>query len=306
MVKRWARYGHDRLYVQTSEGASLGYLDNRTGTCVVSDENSRAAFHAAIAAHLGAGGAGETSGPPAVPAQRAVRGKLPRVSGQPADVGAVTTPPTRAAPTWTDLSINPAGAAAREQAVALKQAAPVRTFFSRALGIKTDERNWRIGADAEEAVAARLTKLDDRWRVLHAVPVGKRGSDIDHVVIGPGGVFTVNTKHHPDATIWVGGNTLLVNGQRVQYMRNSRFEARRTAKLLAAALGGTAVPVVGVIVVVGARNGFTVKSQPPEGDVHVVTRRVVTRWLTKQPVRLDDVEVARIYAVARRSDTWRY
>ncbi|MDP9431276.1 MAG: NERD domain-containing protein [Actinomycetota bacterium] len=51
--------------------------------------------------------------------------------------------------------------------------------------MKTDERAWRIGADGEKAVAARLAELGDRWRVLHAVPVGERGSDIDHVVIGP-------------------------------------------------------------------------------------------------------------------------
>jgi hypothetical protein len=39
--------------------------------------------------------------------------------------------------------------------------------------------------------------------VLHAVPVGDRGSDIDHVVIGHGGVYTVNTKTHliPNVTI---------------------------------------------------------------------------------------------------------
>lgn len=167
--------------------------------------------------------------------------------------------------------------------------------------MKTDERAWRIGADGEEAVAARLARLGDRWKVLHAVPVGYRGSDIDHVVIGPAGVFTVNAKHHPDATVWVGGDTFMVNGQCVPYVRNSRHEARRTAKLLAAAGAGT-VDVTGLIAVMGALGGFTVKAQPD--GVVVTTRKEVGKWLARQPETLTDEQVAALYEVARRSDTW--
>jgi len=167
--------------------------------------------------------------------------------------------------------------------MALQRAAPVKTFFVRALGVKTDERAWRIGADAEKEVAARLRKLGDRWKVLHAVPVGENGSDIDHVVVGRGGVFTINTKHHPDGSIWVGGNTFMVDGHRVPYVRNNRFEARRTAKFLTNGLGGLPVIATGVIAVMGARKGFTLKSQPPDGDVVVITRREVAKWLAERP-----------------------
>jgi len=73
--------------------------------------------------------------------------------------------------------------------------------------------------------------LSDRWKVLHAIPVGENGSDID-VVIGPGGPFTINTKHHPNSAVYVGGNTFMVDGQLVPYVRNSRFEAHRTSSSL--------------------------------------------------------------------------
>lgn len=108
------------------------------------------------------------------------------------------------------------------------------------LGVRTDERAWRIGADGEEKVAAQLAELskkDPRWRALHAIPVGHRGSDIDHPFIGPGGIFTVNAKNHPGAKIWVGGNTFMVNGHRQPYIRNARYEADRAAKLLTAVCG---------------------------------------------------------------------
>jgi hypothetical protein len=101
--------------------------------------------------------------------------------------------------------------------------------------VHTNERAWRLGAAGEIRVGVQLDKLtrrDPRWHTLHSVPVGTRGSDIDHVVIGPGGVFTINTKHHPGAEIWVGGDTVLVNGVRQAYVRNSRHEAERAGRLL--------------------------------------------------------------------------
>lgn len=338
VVKPWARYGHDRLYVQTADGTRLGYLDNKTGATVLDDEAHREAFDAALAAHRGDAAATSpapqpvpvaTSTPPAIPAQPrpAEPGSPATVEPVPAPV-ATRVPPAAAAapppvapppavedpqpvvetptePEWTDLAATRAGAAAREQALALKQAAPVKTFLARALGVKTDERAWRIGADAEEEVAARLRNLGERWKILHAVPVGENGSDIDHVVIGPGGVFTINTKHHPDAAIWVGGNTVMVDGHRVPYVRNSRFEAQRTARMLTAALGGVPVFITGVIAVMGARKGFTIKSQPDDGAVVVMTRREVAKWLAKRPEVLSSQQVEAIYSVARRSDTWK-
>jgi hypothetical protein len=191
---------------------------------------------------------------------------------------------------------------AREQAVALRTAAPMRTLLGRVLGAKTDERAWRIGADGEESIGKQLAKLGDRWKSLHAVPVGDRGSDIDHVVIGPTGVYTINTKHHPNAKIWVGGNTLMVNGQRQPYVRNSRFEAERAAKFLTAAAHET-VAVMAVIAFVNPSD-FTVKKQP-DGDVHVLTRMKLRPWLQSRPYVLSERQVDALYAVARLPDSWR-
>ena len=320
VVRRWARYGHDRLYVQTADGTRLGYWDCKTDLAVVEPGTDRGAFDLALArwrtnAPRGPeavrGGAVPEQGtrPEASPAARTA----PSVPCEP--VTASVPVPTPAAPTpavpgpdgfdpTADLAARRPGAAAREQAVALRRAAPVRTFFARALGVKTDERSWRIGADGEEAVAARLARLGERWKVLHAVLVGDKGSDIDHVVVGPGGVFTVNAKHHPDATIWVGGNTFTVNGTRVPYVRNSRHEATRAARLLAAA-GAPDVQVTGLIAVMGARGGWTMKAQPADGQVVVLRRKDLDGWLAARPHVLNDEQVERVFEVARRAGTWR-
>jgi hypothetical protein len=167
------------------------------------------------------------------------------------------------------------------------------------LGVHTDERAWRIGADGEEEVGRRLAKLGGGWHVLHAVPVGEKGSDIDHVVIGPPGVFTLNTKNHPGKNIWVAERCFMVSGHKTDYLRNSTFEARRATKLLSTACG-FAVPVEPVIVVMAEK--LTIKARPV--GVHVVGRRAIIKWLKSRPSTLTPEGIAEIYQQARSAAIW--
>jgi hypothetical protein len=173
---------------------------------------------------------------------------------------------------WADLAMNAPGQSARRQALAAREAAPIKTVLARILRVDTDERAWRVGADGEEEVARRLRKLGDGWHVLHAVPVGTNGSDIDHVVIGPGGVFTLNTKNRRGKKVWTAEKALFVNGQRTDYLRNSRHEAERAARLLSSAAGAS-VHVEPVIVVISEK--LTIKHKPD--GVHVVSRRATSK-----------------------------
>jgi len=69
----------------------------------------------------------------------------------------------------------------------------------------------------------------------------------------------------------------MVNGQRVPYIRNSRHEARGAARMLTEHTGFP-VDTTGVIAVMGAHKGFTIKKQPEAGAVVVIQRK------TNQPV----------------------
>lgn len=342
MIRRWARRGHDRLYAATPGGSDLGYLDVVTGQYHCDDLSNLPLLRAAIADHFesqlqpeerpvsvvapaaartAVPGAQPGAQPEAAPATMTAAAPVPApaFAAGPASVvppaatgsaqpGPVATPPglsvTPPGPTWHDLAEVRAGAAARERAIAEREAqGTLRHVLARLLGAKTDERAWRIGADGEEVVAGQLAALGAQWKILHSVRVGERGADIDHVVIGPGGVFTVNSKHHPRAAVWVGGDTFMVDGHRVPYVRNSRHEAKRASRLLAQQVGFP-VPVAGLIAVVGANRGFTIKSQPADGAVTVVPYRGIKRFFRNRPQRLSLREIDAIHEVARRSTTW--
>lgn len=181
---------------------------------------------------------------------------------------------------------------------------PVRAVLGRVLDANTDERAWRIGADGEELVAEQLAKVarkDPRWQFLHAIPVGRRGSDIDHLAIGPGGVFTLNAKHHPGARIWAGGTTFMINGKRQPYIRNSLYESGRASRLLSAALGAH-LPVWSVIVPVNCRD---ISLKALTVGVSVIPRMRLVRWMRRMPEVLTLEQIDTIFAVARRRDSWR-
>jgi Nuclease-related domain len=280
-VNRWRRWGKDRLYVTTADGeTTVGWWDLLTEEGHPETPEQMLALEAAVQAWKGENSSAQS---PAIVAPEPEPQPVPRP--------------------WIDLATNRPGAEAREQAMAAREAAPVKTLLARALGVHTDERAWRIGADGEEKVAAQLAKVakkDARWRFLHAIPVGDRGSDIDHLVIGPGGVFTVNAKHRPGAKIWVSGDTFTVNGHRQPYIRNSRQEADRAAKLLTEACGFP-VYVEGLIVAVNA-DDVTVKKQPT--GVQVLPRMHVAQWLLRHGDVLTGDALDVIFEAARRSTTW--
>jgi hypothetical protein len=288
VLNRWKRYGHDRVYAETAGGTRLGYLDMKTNALHPEAPDDLPLLTAAVAGYMNAQAANATQ-------------------GNSADMHPKPEPiyiPRHEAVDWEDLGGTAPGAAARGQALAHRDAAPVRTALARLLRVHNDERAWRIGADGEQAVATELAKLGPDWQTIHAVPVGENGADIDHVVIGPAGVFTVNAKHHPDANVWVGGNTFIVNGSRTNYIRNSRHEAARAARLLTAQIGRL-LDVTALVAVVGAHRGRTIKEQPRDGKVVVVARNQIARYLADRPAVLGANQIEAIRTFACRSTTWR-
>ena len=187
------------------------------------------------------------------------------------------------------------------------------------------DRSWRVGADGEAAVAALLAQLTEvswwhrlrgrrpEWRVLHGVPLGDgRGNergDIDHVLVGPPGVVTLNTKHHRAGRLDLYGEQLVVNGRLSDYVPKARREAERTAALLsaAAAASETVGPELAarlrvrpMIVVVGAR--LLVREGAP--GVTVVMPDRLLAALRAFPPALSPAEVDAVYELARWSGTW--
>ncbi|MFN8167430.1 MAG: nuclease-related domain-containing protein [Candidatus Nanopelagicales bacterium] len=301
---RWTRYGKDRLYVMQPDGIQVGWVDLSTGERHLVADALRRDFEAALSAY------GD------VPAQLvpACTDDEPRVdlrgAGSP---GAAAGPPPGPAATepdgdaWVDLAANRPGAGARARArrdLARREGSRVGGWVARALDLRTDERGWRTGAAGEEGVGAALDRLERHgWHVLHAVPLGTRGTLIDHLLVGPGGVLTVATRCDAGRRVRVEGVTVTVNGQRVPCVGAARHEAARAAALLGAALGRPVAVAPVLVLLTGTAEPQVEVVRPPD-DVVVLDRTEVPGVLRRRTEALGPDEVEEIYAVARRSTTW--
>ena len=219
-VVRWRRYGKDRLYVNGPAGERYGWGDVDTGVIDVSDDRYRDLVEALLREHPAWRHQEDATLPTDPQAPSA-----PLLGGSAVDDSCSVVSPGTVERPWVDLALNRPGEAARARAVELRQAAPVRTALARVFGVHTDERAWRIGADGEESVARTLSKLGEGWRCLHFCPGGQAGRGHRSRADGPGGVFTINAKHHPGARAWVGGDTTIVGQTRVPYVRDARSRA---------------------------------------------------------------------------------
>jgi hypothetical protein len=166
--------------------------------------------------------------------------------------------------------------------------------------LSAETRVMYRAAIGELLVGDMLDNLGPRWDVLHVVPMDGVSKDIDHLVIGPPGVFAIVTENFPGQEVKVNGDSLSVGGQQFDDIVTARQLGERAAELLGAA---TSHPVVvsPLLVIVGSTK-LALREQPD--GVTVVGSRQLLHYLEKLERTLHGTEIARISDVADRGTTW--
>jgi hypothetical protein len=110
-----------------------------------------------------------------------------------------------------------------------------------------DASAWQRGAAAERRAAQLLDPLARHgWAVLHDLALPGSQANLDHLVIGPSGVFVIDSKQYrgrlqlvPTGRLWHGRHSLVPTLQAVS------FEADQAAQVLPDP-GVAVVPIVAV------------------------------------------------------------
>jgi hypothetical protein len=165
-----------------------------------------------------------------------------------------------------------------------------------------DARSWYLGALGEMRVGVLLEGLGPGWFVRHAVPIGAGTKDIDHLVIGPAGVFAINSKHHSGASVWVGDHAMRVNNTPKHYLTDVARDATDAGKRLAAKAGFEveATPVIALVNV----GSFTETRSTNEHRASVIPSNQLVAWLQRQPARLTKAELGLLRIAAEEPATW--
>jgi hypothetical protein len=157
-----------------------------------------------------------------------------------------------------------------------------------------DASAWKRGATGERRTARLLDPLARHgWAVLHDLAIPHSQANLDHLVIGPGGVFVIDSKQYrgrlrldPTGRLWYGRHPLAPT------LRAVDFEADQAARVLP----DPGVAVVPIVAVHGAQVPW---GKVVTDGVPVVAARRLPSMLRSLPAVLDPERVAWLADQAR-------
>jgi hypothetical protein len=158
--------------------------------------------------------------------------------------------------------------------------------------------NYRLGFDGERFVGEELNQLVARqFEVYHDVPFD--GFNIDHVLVGPPGVFSVETKTRRKPINELGNKEYRVefDGAYIRWPwgtdTKSLDQAARNAQTLAQWLSGAvgeSVPVTAILTL----PGWMVDRKKASKGVHVLNPKEIVSLVDGQPASINENLIRRI------------
>ncbi len=158
---------------------------------------------------------------------------------------------------------------------------------------------WRRPSVAERRTEAQLRKLErGGYRTLHARAIPNSDAQIDHLVVGPTGVYAVDSeKWDRRLPVRVQNHRKLFHGPFNQKPRldEARWEASQASELISKALGREII-VVPSLAIYGPAVPWRILNIR---DVDVFSGSLVRKWITKREKSLTSDEIDSIYEAAQ-------
>ena len=158
-----------------------------------------------------------------------------------------------------------------------------------------DALMWSAGAAGERRVADELANLREAWTVLHdrLIRPGRSEANLDHVVVGPAGLFLVDAKNWSgNVTAWDGGLYQHVGPADGRTSHSKHVEVAKVHGMAAYVAVEMGIPTTPVICLAGKGEAKFGGPQLIRG-VWVVPVSKLLAWLEAQPVVLDREAVGR-------------
>ncbi|KGN30524.1 hypothetical protein N802_06825 [Knoellia sinensis KCTC 19936] len=154
---------------------------------------------------------------------------------------------------------------------------------------------WAAGAEGERRVAVELSGLSEAWTVLHdrLLSPGLSPVNLDHVVLGPGGVLFIDAKNWRGAvTAWQGNLFQHTGAADSRQSVSKHQEVAKVHGMAAYMAAETGLPVTPVICLAGQHEAGFGEPQLIKG-VWVVPVSGLKEWLRAQPTTMDRMTVER-------------
>jgi hypothetical protein len=157
-------------------------------------------------------------------------------------------------------------------------------------------KSIRLGVEGERVVGQYLDRMRGKgYRVFHDV-VGE-GFNLDHVLVGPGGAFTIETKTRSkpvrgDARVTYDGEVLRVAG--FEPDRDPIVQAKAQARWLTALIADTTERRIFVRPVVVFPGWYVEAAEGSQREVWVLEPKALPAFIAKEPAKWSKEDIALI------------
>ncbi|KKP83923.1 MAG: NERD domain protein [Candidatus Moranbacteria bacterium GW2011_GWF2_35_54] len=170
-------------------------------------------------------------------------------------------------------------------------------FMTKIIKLWTRFKNIKLGREGEKIVGQSLEKLREMgYEVFHDTVVGEI-FNIDHVIIGPAGVFTIETKTRSKLDgvqkIKRNGNYMIIDGLGID--RKTIFQSKLQAHWLEDFISSSIGLKIAVKPVVIFPDWF-VEPQPRGADVWILNQKALPSFLKNEGVVIDEDKINLISA----------
>jgi hypothetical protein len=147
---------------------------------------------------------------------------------------------------------------------------------------------WAKGAEGEERTATYLDPLArEGFVIFHDRKIPMSVANIDHIVIGPTGVYVVETKNISGA-FRIRGDEVQIGGRRVALVEEVRLEVEATWNALASVLAPRGLRVTPIVC---AHRAELPLFRRHVGGIRILSGRGLPRYIRGQPTVLSTAEV---------------
>ena len=154
---------------------------------------------------------------------------------------------------------------------------------------------WSTGAEGEVATARYLDPLaEDGYVVMHDLAIPRSKANIDHVVIGPTGVFVIETKN-VRGKVRIDGETVRIGVRKVAVVEEVRREVDAVVSVIGPYLRAKGV---GIAAIVCAHRADLPWFRRDVAGIRFAYPKQIGKLITDCPAVLSATDVAELRALA--------
>jgi hypothetical protein len=153
---------------------------------------------------------------------------------------------------------------------------------------------YKLGIAGEEFTAKILEGLGSEYKILHSIPFSEHKKDIDHIVIGPTGIYIINSKNYRAKSLLIDDEYIIYNKKRLSDPIDLQRDVRYVENLFKVK---DVFPIISLV----NNNSLRIKSSKISKVLHA---NKIVNYIKKQEAIYSEDYINKVYSEMSNCDIW--